>query len=404
MKTNHSSINLPFSIICFKSSSSGFEFMINFGSINDFIFSTYKRLIKRLNNKIIDADLFTSLQIPSNQTPDPTTAAAKDYANALRQESIGKLNFSARYENSFIFKLSQKLQKTFATQQSCSVYLTIPKIPVGADLRGVRWSTNWFLWNRTSFFNQFTIEITSNESFEDRLSNNQKYIQKNNPFFTNFLLDENIENLIQSEILSDEEYPGKLYIKLADIIIKGSSYEINYFFRSDLIAPIRWVNFSNLRNFNIYFEHIGTTQTGERKNKNILAHWINFHPQFLLKTVEEIEEGCDDIITDYIEKLYRNTEPEITFGVNYLIILFYMQEANSKIIVKLIKDDFEGYNEVQKEIDESYGEDYQPTEPKIALSENELKEVINRIGNFGADPLGDGLDINFKTFEIINSS
>lgn len=370
MKTNHSSINLPFSIICSKSSSSGFEFMVNFGSINDFIFSTYKRFAKPFGG------LWASGLIT-----DTIENEIADLKKLVEDEAKGIINSSARYENNFIYKLSNKLQKTFKVSQSCSVYLIIPKIPAGFDYfkTGVAFSgkTVWWLQRRTDFLNQFTIETDKDDGFNDRLENNIKFIEKNNPF-TGFF-----SNVDLNQKLEDVTYPGKFYIKLADIIIKDTSYEINYFFRSNLIAPIRWFNLIGAQRAVSCLAQYCWIEKGEFGDNFKTSQSSVNHPKFLLKTLEEIKTNCEQIMLDLHENIYQDIEPKIEDTAIYRLFLVYLNQADAQTNIEVLVDNPERFNSLIEKVKDSYEEGEEPDLPQelTDLSKEDVLEIFDLTEN-----------------------
>lgn len=333
MKNNHSNIDLPFSIICSRSSgSSGYDFMVNFGSINDFIFSTYKRLAKPFS-PLFSEDLIT-------------TEAEAEYSfieAILYLESVGIINSSARYGDTFIYKLSKKLQKTFTVHNSCSVYLTIPKIPAGFDYKNEGNAKNkWWLKDRVNFLNQFTIEISGTEGFDKKLTANNKSIEKKNPFAK-----DGGGNIPLNQNLNDREYPGKFYIKLADIIIENNSYKINYFCRSDFIAPIRWISLTGPQRA---FRLVAQFCSIDRKNGE--TRWLTGttavnHPDLLLETSSSLKNVAETKLGALISKTLEIKEFSIVGEIIvHRIFLVYLEKTEAETVIEVLKDDFEGHNKL----------------------------------------------------------
>lgn len=370
MKLNHSSANLPFSIICSKTNGTDFEFIVNFGSVNSFIFGTDKRFVK--NFGALTGGFGSSINF------DPPVGDEVLLEKLKKEENGGLIRSAPVSQGKYIYKTAQKLEKTFVVTSSCSVYLSIPKVPWGFDARKYNFKRLWFYLDRYSFANQFKIETNKDDGFMEKFNENQRYIEKNNPFF-----DTQDPSLVRAyfskpfqSILSDEEYPGKFYIKLADINIKGSSYNINYFFRSNLIAPIRFLRIPNLMRsfFNIYVDLVGLGEPNELGGVSFyeVRYSVNWHPRFLLKTIDQLKGGdAETIMADYttaeIEKtgMVFSEAPTI-----YRIIFVYIQSADGKTVIEVAKDDVSDYNSKRKK--HSQSNNLQIAEPKQKMSREDV--------------------------------
>jgi hypothetical protein len=224
---------LPFQVILSAKKGNKYSFIVNAGNINSFILNTYKA--NYFNFKINDKPLDEKNYYPFNSLEEST------------------------------YKLGKTFLKTFETTTSCDVYLTIPKVPAGFYVDSWGGKINWWLYDESyhsDFLNQFSIITSTDEKFQEYYDNNILYIQQKDDF----------KNSGGTQILKDSEYAGKIYIKIASIIIKGNEVKIIPFLRSNVFSPHRYLRLGDLsnRNIRIYFSTVGKSKAFAADTENYL--------------------------------------------------------------------------------------------------------------------------------------
>jgi hypothetical protein len=199
-------------------------FIVNAGDVNSFILGTYKAKYDEIKGKnaIEETDY---------------------YARVGEGGSISKT-----------FKFGSDWTPTFYTSTNCDVYLTIPKIPaafnaIPSEGEGLR--KDWWLKpsvGNINFLNQFKIVKNTDEGFEEEKTKNINSINKDDKDWSKPLPN-------KTQFLTDSEYSGKMYIKLANI----ESSNVNYFFRSNVISPTRYIRYGSLglRNLRLFVDVFG---------------------------------------------------------------------------------------------------------------------------------------------------
>jgi hypothetical protein len=341
MRVTHSEASLPFSIVCQKSEGGKFYFMVNLGMVNDLIYNTYKRFSKTFDSNVITNGDYLSLDQSSNVRTNETF-----WSHPICNDK-------------FINKLSEELEIAFDINDSCSVYLTIPKIPAGFDFVSnydFIDKRTWWLNYRSEFLNQLKIVTSLDPDFQTDLIQNTEYIEKNNPFHQDGYITSNNEAEYKKK-LSDSEYPGKFYIKLADITIDENVFTLDPFFTSNLVAPVRWVRLcAPQRLVKCYYEvcmqkqYLGAQESSDSLSFYTKAGSIN-HPRFLLKTIDEIKSDALEILSNFFKNYYDGfSSPKYSEVTVYRIFLIYKNHAGDKVFIEKIHEDINSYNELSQKI------------------------------------------------------
>jgi hypothetical protein len=225
-------VYFPFNIYLIEKDGNSYKFGVNGGEVNSFVFNTYT------------ADFFSSNSFISSDK-DSNLANKNPY---YPRNSSGKPLFDY---NENLDQDPKEVEETitFTIQGSCDVYLTIPKIPA-SFYNFITDKSEWYYGTPPyDFINQFTIVTSVDEGFND------KYLKN-----TLIKGDKGEPNLLPTGFiyLNDEEFPGRIYIKIANIKIDSGGVSINYFFRSNVISPLRYFRLGNLkmRNIEIKFKTI----------------------------------------------------------------------------------------------------------------------------------------------------
>jgi hypothetical protein len=229
-------IYFPFNIHLIEKDDGNYKFGVNGGDINSFIFNTYR-------------GEFSS---PYDFLPPPQDSNLANQNPYYPRNSSGKPLFDYSENLDEDEKEIEKIT-TFTIQATCDIYLTIPKIPAGFynDVD----KSKWFYGSAPySFLNQFSIVTSLDEGFDE------KYLKN-----TLFKGDKGEPSLLSSGFvyLNDEDFPGKIYIKIANIKIENNETFINYFFRSNVISPLRYIRLGSLkmRNIEILFTSISESKS-----------------------------------------------------------------------------------------------------------------------------------------------
>jgi len=254
---------LPFQVILSTKKGNKYNFIVNAGDINSFILNTYKA--NYLNFEIKNNPLDKKNYYPFNSLEETT------------------------------YELGTSFLKTFETAESCDVYLTIPKVPAGFSDGILGGKINWWLDdknNHSDFINQFSIITSTDENFVEYYDNNILYTQQKDNFI----------KLGGTQILKDSEYAGKIYIKIASIIIKGNEVKITPFLRSNVLSPHRYLRLGDLsaRNIKIYFKSVAKTIGFPIDAGDYQAGLFNGLAGYY--EVETIKGFEDDPLTDWNEK------------------------------------------------------------------------------------------------------
>jgi hypothetical protein len=366
---------LPFSVTLNEEVGNNYSFIVNAGNVNSSILNTYK------------AD-YSNFQINSGDSSQ----------NYYPVNSLDKP----------LYELGTSFLKTFNTNGSCGVYLTIPKIPAGFESFDSK--VNWWVGKPPlDFLNQFRITASTDEKFQEDYENNILYTQKKDYFSP-------VNGTVQ--VLKDSEYAGKIYIKLAEVDINNTQINIRPFFRSNVLSPHRYLRLGDLRvrNIKIFFKTVAKSIRPRPKlgdpNSALLNGQVTlletdiipaeeddpltdgdesspaqevtivrsntlraskdlrltesssyfYSPLFINKTIEEIESLVKDEIekkiqflnsTYFYEKAYIDEETTIYFRKEnlqvYHIILLYKETLGDKLIIKNVYENVEAYNTILKE-------------------------------------------------------
>jgi hypothetical protein len=378
-------VYFPFNIYLIEKDGNSYKFGVNGGDINSFVFNTYVSEFSSNNfiPPVEDSNLANKNPFyPRNSSGKPLF----DYNENLDQDEK---------------EVQERV--TFTIQDSCDVYLTIPKIPASFyDYQADK--SKWYYGSAPSdFINQFTIVTSADEGF------NEKYLKN-----TLTKGDKGEPNLLPAGFvyLNDEDFPGRIYIKIANIQINNNGVSINYFFRSNVISPLRYFRLGSLkmRNIKIIFktisEYPSETFLPSKETKtikgmeddpltdadestedeeveipfNMAKVWLPIigaqetistfdSPYLFNKSISEIENSCKKLIENKINFInnsyFYGTYSGRTSGAQgyssafykslgakykknkvkvYQIILIYKETTNGKLIVKNLFEDVVAYN------------------------------------------------------------
>jgi hypothetical protein len=389
-------VYFPFNIGLIEKNGSNYKFEVNGGDINSIIFSTYRATFSNYNDFLPPAQ-------------DSSLANKNPY---YPRNSLGNPLFD------FNENLDEKIKDertTFTINETCDIYLTIPKVPAGFEDYSFS-KASWFYGLAPyAFLNEFSIVTSIDEGFDDQYLKNT--LSKGGTG--------DIETLSSSEFiyLKNEDYPGRIYIKIANIQIKNSEVFINYFFRSNVIAPLRYMSLGNLRmrNLKIIYTIISQTQKEAAipKQETITIKGVKddptteldeyipdetfvdnlpkakifvpilgmgeetytFNSPYLFnKPINEIKTLCKSSIESRINFLFTNYYADriigtlsgttgafaSSFGLRVKkenlkivqIIFIYKESTNGKLIVENLFEDVKSYNSLKKLINDTNAKAY----------------------------------------------
>jgi hypothetical protein len=344
----------PFRVSYLGKEESKHNFLVNAGDINSFIFNTYK------------ANFYQ-------------TSFNKDVFNA-----VNSLNLET-------FEYTKKWQSTFSSNESCDVYLTIPKIPAAFEdnsipicfnkqrkepektpitvddnkYKGPDWWQGIF---PNDFINQFKIVTSSDESFQSDYNNNILYVEQNN----------NYKNLKGIVLAKDSEFPGKIYIKLATIIINNNNISIKRYFQSNVISPTKYLRLGAMpiRNIRILYSTMSkiigeawiirsstgfVVKTGLSGSSSLSGGGEYNNPLLFFKTIPEIKESVISEIESTIKAVNKkyfygafysgdrrivsaihNQKYKLQDLILYQVVLIYKDNLNGKWIIERIYNNKQG--------------------------------------------------------------
>jgi|688.fasta_scaffold33004_4 hypothetical protein len=295
----------PFNIQLIDIDGEFYKIRVNAGDINSFIFNTYQSKFSNNSQKII---------------PD---------ANDLNDYNAVTTSLTPTYP------FPSSIVETFSINENCSIYLSIPKIP--AAFSDFYYSSNkkdwWYGTKPEYFINQFRLITSKDEGFEEQYVKDFNYIEKNAE--TVFTYGNN-----GSLFLKDSDYPGKIYIKLADITIDQDNKKIsvNRFFNSNFISPIRYFRLGALNKRNI--EIIYTTlyqQNGEVLLKEYEGPVFSEEDGVLNPDYKYVTKPISKLGVDYstfknpfyfnksLEEIKSNLKNDIQQKINFLNQSYYYQ-------------------------------------------------------------------------------
>ena len=224
----------PFNIYLLEKKGDYYEFCVNAGYINSQI-----------------TDVFRANAYKWAIPPEYTNT---EYTNENPFYPRNSLNLPLR---DFDDNLKGDITQTFRTDKTCDIYLTIPKVSLSHYPTTDGYiKTIWYRgFPPYDYINQFNIVTSNDEDFEER-----------------YLKNIDIKGDIGSEdytvgpirfpqgfnYFDDIKYPGRIYIKIANIEIKNNNFFIKYFFRSNVIAPIKYFRLGalSMRNIRIIYKTI----------------------------------------------------------------------------------------------------------------------------------------------------
>lgn len=296
--------NSPFYVSLIDSSEGQYKFVVNAGDINSFIFSTYKAKYKS----------------PFSSNENILKVDERDYyaVNSQKERS---------------FKFGDFWQPTFTINDSCNVYLTIPKVPQGfndpysANISFKR--LHWWAGNSPlDFLNQFKIVTSIDENFYEDLNKNTITTDKNSKLWYG-------GNLTgKTQFLDDAEYPGKIYIKLARIEINDGKVSIENFFNSEVISPTRFIRYGNTRLLNEKY----IVRIAGKSNLLFVDYDVDINNDFLLP-----KAGTEDINFYFINEV-NNIFSFYAFRANpnNSDTTYYLRPPNIYQIIKISKTELGG--------------------------------------------------------------
>lgn len=352
----------PFYVSLIDSSEGQYKFVVNAGDINSFIFSTYKAKYKS--------------PFSSNQ-------------NILKVDERDYYAVNSQKERSF--KFGDFWQPTFTINDSCNVYLTIPKVPQGfndpysANISFKR--LHWWVGNSPlDFLNQFKIVTSIDENFYEDLNKNTITTDKNSKFW----YDGNLTG--KTQFLDDDEYPGKIYIKLARIEINDGKVSIENFFNSEVISPTRFIRYGNTRLLNDkYIVRIAGESNLFFVDEHFDINGINLLPKTDTKNIDYFTNDVNNIFSFY--KFRADPDNSNTYYLRppniYQIIRVSKTELGGKLKIENYFEDISLRNSILNTLrDEGYNGSESLRRP---MSEaGAISFVFNNLG-FDLDPFVDDI-------------
>jgi hypothetical protein len=297
----------PFRVSYLGKTGSKHNFLVNAGDINSFIFNTYKVNFSE---------------------------------NSLNKNSFNAVNSL----NLPTFEYSKEWRSTFSSNESCDVYLTIPKIPAAFEdnfiptcfynkgkpqqekipitinnnkYEGPDWWRGTF---PNDFINQFKIVTSNEQGFQSDYNNNILYIEENNKY-------NNLKGLV---LANDSEFPGKIYIKLATITINNNNINIKRYFQSNVISPTKYIRLGALpiRNIRILYSTI-SRRTGEawviRSSSDVVLYpglagvgavsggGEHNNPLLFFKQISKIKQ----LVVEEIKNIIKSVNSKYFYGAFY---------------------------------------------------------------------------------------
>lgn len=354
--------NSPFYVSLIDSSEGQYKFVVNAGDINSFIFSTYKAKYKsiiRWNENMLKVD-------------------ERDY-------------YAVNLQKERSFKFGDFWQPTFIINDSCNVYLTIPKVPQGFNDTYSNFMAfqrlHWWLGNYPlDFLNQFKIVTSIDENFYEDLNQNTITTDKNSKFWYN-------GNLTgKTQFLDDAEYPGKIYIKLARIEINDGKVSIENFFNSEVISPTRFIRYGNTRLLNEkYIVRIAGKSNLLFVDEHFDINGINILPKTDTNNIDYFINDVNNIFSFY--KFRADPDSSDTYYLRppniYQIIKVSKTELGGKLKIENFFEDISLRNSILNTLSE---EGYNGSESlRRPMSEaGAISFVFNNLG-FDLDPFVDDI-------------
>jgi len=411
MIINKKNSSQPF-YVSFISEKDGFyNFVVNIGEINNLILQNYKFGLK--TPSIVDASLG---EIPIDGYP-----------------------FTAQGDDDVLKKFGEDWTETFFTVESCTVYLTIPKIPPGYNFVWSDYSSKTPYWfnSENDFINAFHIDVSTSENFNERFEKNKKYIEN----FDTYQFDDILSSLSSyrpREFTDKEEYYGKIYIKIADIKIENGIVKITQFLKSNITSPSRYIrmgctNFNSVKFFVSYTAKTSqqisnpssepepdpdsdpaSEQDDDQESDSepvFNTIWKRdipiYCPEIFLLNISEMKRVAFSVFSKFLSSFYsqydeglsynfpeftlydpEETEYKITNLEIYRILILYKNKSGSKFIFEKIYETTPAVDE--KELTEEQKRLLEPLSEKEALQILLLPEEQNFIEL-----------INFKKSETI---
>lgn len=347
MRISQKESNLPFSVSCTGKEDDIFKFVVNIGDVNKFILQNYKYYAKAYDSLYIEPVFIDSFQ-------------------DLDEESVGKDGFFAPVGDSGNIGIYGKYWgETFETNVSCSIYLTIPKIPLGFDYQILDPVSTyndknvWWYANKNYFINNLKIVKSTDPFFEAQYQEDRKYTEKNNLFRQ----PERIflgRNIAWREIVDDEDYPGKLYIKIAEVKVEEDIASVIPFFRSNVVNPSRYFRMGaeNLRLRRIFvwycgLEKIKNFESFVRKDREV------FFPETFFLTFQQLKDRIVDISHRNVRGFFSNYSVDTLYGQNlqalgdakelknpevFRIAILHKKSVGEKFLFEKVFEDVDIYN------------------------------------------------------------
>jgi hypothetical protein len=409
MIINKKNSSQPF-YVSFISEKDGFyNFVVNIGEINNLILQNYRFGLKTIS--LLDVSL--GGEIPVDGYP-----------------------FTAQGDDDVLKKFGEDWTETFFTVESCSVYLTIPKIPPGYNFNSPDsgyYNSKIPFWFHTEndFINAFHIDVSTSEDFYERFEKNKKYIEN----FDTYQFDESVYGSLRNyrprEYTDKEEYYGKIYIKIADIKIENGIVKITQFLKSNITSPSRYIrmgctNFNSVKFFVSYTaktsqqifnpssepEPDPDSETASEQDNDQESDsepvfntiWKRdipiYCPEIFLLNISEMKRVAFSVFSKFLSSFYsqydeglsynfpeftlfdpEETEYKITNLEIYRILILYKNKSGSKFIFEKIYETRPAVDE--KELTEEQKRLLEPLSEKEALQilllpeEQDFIELIN---------------------------
>lgn len=397
----------PFNIYLIEKNGINYKFAVNGGDINSFIFNTYRsEFVYPYNYQSLKQDSNLANKnpfYPRNSTNNPLF----DFSENLDEDNK-----------------SVQDRITFTVQETCDVYLAIPKIPAGfyGPVLYTIDKSQWYYGNPPDFLNQFSVVTSKDEGFDE------KYLKN-----INIKGDKGKPSIFPSGFvyLNENDFPGKIYIKIANVKIDNQGIEINYFFRSNVISPIRYLRLGSLkmRNIQIFFTTISETKLeGSIKSRETITikgreddpsteevnekeedqeveitnnmaktyyplsvfeeRDSNFDSPYLFnRTLTDIKNSCLKLIESKINFInqsyfYGQIDTGRSLGSKFRknslrvfrILIIYKDSTNGKLIIEKIHEDVAAYNELRKKIKELNDKNLKAIGGDIPIDEGPIEE------------------------------
>ena len=302
----------PFSIN-YLGNNGGYNFFVDIGNVNEIIYGS--NLLTYLN---------------------PSPIGVSTFYNGVYDVLLNRVNsFGPVGNDGELARYLSPLKTSVTLSSSGSIYLRIPRIPMGSGQENTSIRPNWFA-SRTDFPNAINLlfwaekyEIVTEVDSEDFVYN-QRY--------------DHLQSIDGTINFPTTKYPqkGAIYLKLADIIIDGDTVQIVPYFQSNVINPNRYVTMgiNYLRNCSIYY--FGFIHREETKIST-LGYYSR--PSWIIKTLDQIFDIAKyDIETDfghYFNNWDYDFEGKADFFEIKQLLAVYSVYSNEKVRVRKLFEEMD---------------------------------------------------------------